>query len=86
LGKHRLRHWNPLIDSIGLSFADGRSRFYIRIHGSSGMEVLVEGAETVNSISWQPIQTLMLTDGSSEFNTPLLQGSRARFFRMNIPR
>jgi hypothetical protein len=81
-------HWilpNPRILTIGSSLGVQTNQFGFIISWASNAYVAVEACTDLASPTWSPLQTNVLTGGSSYFSDPQWTNYPARFYRLRWP-
>jgi hypothetical protein len=61
------------------------NRFGFTITGTSGLVIVVESCTDLAHPAWSPVETNMLTGGSSYFSDPQWITYPARFYRLRSP-
>jgi hypothetical protein len=77
--------WNPQAQTSGGSFGVRTNQFGFDITGSSNLIIVVEACTNLVNPIWQPVQTNMLTGGSSYFSDPQWTNFPSRYYRLNSP-
>jgi hypothetical protein len=75
--------WNPQAQTCGGSFGAQTNQFGFNINWASGQTVVVEAS--TNLVDWQPVQTNMLTTGSSYYSDPQWTNYPGRYYRLRSP-
>jgi hypothetical protein len=76
--------WNPQVRSDA-SLGVQTNQFGFNISGSAGLVLVVEACTNFASPVWQPVQTNILTGGSSYFSDPQWTNYPGRFYRIRSP-
>ncbi len=85
VGTHQMLLWNPTASPKDPDFGVKDGRFGFQIMGTPGITVVVEVSPDFEHISWVPVSTNTLVDGSSYF-TDSLSNTRPRgFYRFRTP-
>jgi hypothetical protein len=77
--------WSPQMQTGGVSFGVRTNQFGFLIVWASGRTVVVEACTNLAYLAWYPVQTNMLSGGSSYFSDPHWTNSPARFYRLRSP-
>lgn len=77
--------WNPEIQAIKANPGMGANGFGFNIAGTSNLTVMVEACTNLYGASWQPLQTITLTDTSTYFSDPQSTNYPERFYRLGLP-
>ncbi len=77
--------WNPQVDASKSVFGVGTNGFGFTITGTTNIPVLVEACTNLSSPTWEPLQSLTLTNGSIYFGDPQWTNSPGRFYRLRSP-
>jgi hypothetical protein len=76
---------DPQIQTADSAFGLGTNRFGFTITGYTNVVVIVEASASLRNPNWIPIQTNVLSGGSSYFSEPNWQTYPARFYRLRTP-
>ena len=77
--------WLPLAQTGDGSFGVRTNQFGFNINWASGQTVVVEACTNLTNPVWSPVQTNILTDGSSYFSDPQWTNYPSRFYRLSSP-
>jgi hypothetical protein len=77
--------WNPQPQTSDTSFGVRTNQFGFNIAGTSNLVIVVEACADLANPDWSPVQTNILTGGSSYFSDPQWTNSPGRFYRLRSP-
>ena len=73
--------WLPQVQTADGGFGVQSNGFGFNINWATGQTVVVE--DSMDLINWQPVQTNVLTTGSSYFSDPQWTNYSVRFYRLS---
>ncbi len=74
--------WNPLIAASGVNFGIQSNQFGFTISWAPDLPVVVEACTDLGNPVWQPLQSIVLTNGVFNFSDLQWTDYPARFYRV----
>ena len=77
--------WLPQVQTGATDFGVQTNQFGFNIIWASDQTVVVEACTDLANPVWTPVQTNILTGGSSYFSDPMWTNYPGRFYRLRSP-
>jgi hypothetical protein len=77
--------WNLQMHAAATESGGVSDQFGLSITGPKDLMVIVEACDSVSNVTWVPVSTNILRNGSSEFSDAAWTNRPARFFRLRLP-